>query len=371
MKTLVRQAGRTLTLLRAALVLAVGSAALTATSPALASVQANPHGAVSAMNGASLSKLPSSQWGPHLSAMHQSGVQMVRSDAAWSDIEPQAPTSSGPGWQWTKYDAWVAALASHHLTWQPIIDYDTSWANAITDNADFATFAAAVAARYGAGGSFWIQNPKLPYLPARIFEIWNEENVTWAYHIEPVAYGPLYMAARTAIDAIDPSASVDVGGLADYGAYEADHDYPGWYLVYLFGDYPQLETSVDGIAVHPYGPSATDTEEWVSHLRYVMNVYHVPTSVPIDVTEFGWQYQASSESWRATQMNAVGGVFSRSNCGIREAAPYDWINPTSVGDTTDFGFVAPSGTSTALRQAGVAWFNAFAQGGAQPTYVMC
>src|SRR5205823_5007647 len=155
----------------------------------------------------------------------------------------------------------------------------------------FAAFAQAVAARYGADGSFWAQHQNLPYLPARIFEIWNEENVPGIYRVDPAEYGPLYMAARDAIHAVDPSASVDVGALADdSGAYVAGRDYPGWYLLSLFGYYPQLEHATDGFALHPYGAAATDVQQWVAHFRWVLSYYNVPTSVPIDLTEFGWQY---------------------------------------------------------------------------------
>ena len=43
---------------------------------------------------------------------------------------------------------------------------------------------AAVAAT--AGGSFWEENPELPFLPIRHWEIWNEENiVTFANHPNP------------------------------------------------------------------------------------------------------------------------------------------------------------------------------------------
>ena len=33
------------------------------------------------------------------------------------------------------------------------------------------------AERYGPDGSFWEENPDLPFLPIRRWEIWNEENI--------------------------------------------------------------------------------------------------------------------------------------------------------------------------------------------------
>ena len=302
--------------------------------------------------------------------MQRQGVQTVRSDAPWVNIEPQAPTANGPTWQWATMDAWVTALAQNHLTWEPILDYNNSWANAVNDNTDFAAYAQAVAARYGQGGTFWSTHPSLRYLPAQIFELWNEEN-TPQWYISPQDYGPLYIAVHNAIHAADPSASVDLGGLSDSGTYTQATDGASWYLVDLFGEYPQLTSVIDGYALHPYGTTATDSAEWVVDFRHTLSHYGVPSSLPIDVTEFGWPYSSPSESWRAQQTNALGAAFSRSNCGIREAAPYDWINPSTGLDDGDFGFVDPSGTDTTLRPAATAWFSAFAQGSKESTFVMC
>ena len=356
--------------LSAAVVAILASLFMTA-AVASAAPQANRYGVISSINGFSLFHSPQSQWGPQLAAMRRQGVQMVRTDAPWSNVEPTAPTSSGPTWHFGAMDSWVTALAQNHVTWEPIHDYNNTWASAATDNADFAAYAAAVAARYGPVGTFWSEHPGLPYEPVKIFELWNEENTT-QWYLSPQDYGALYLAVHTAIHAVDPSASVDLGGLSDSGTYVQNNDGASWYLVYLFGYLPQLVTVIDGYAIHPYGTTATDSAEWVVDFRHTLSHYGVPSSVPIDVTEFGWPYSSSSESWRAQQTNALGAAFSRSNCGIREAAPYDWINPSNDGmNDTDFGFVDPSASNTTLRPAGAAWFGAFAQGSNEPTFVMC
>src|ERR1700683_3313116 len=111
--------------------LTVGSAAATS--------QASASGVISAMNGESLSELPASDWNLQLTAMAAHGVQVVRSDADWGTIEPNPPRPSGPSWQFASTDAWGAALASHHLRWQPILDYNTSWTVATNDDNAFAS----------------------------------------------------------------------------------------------------------------------------------------------------------------------------------------------------------------------------------------
>jgi hypothetical protein len=333
--------------------------------------QASPYGTISGINAFSLSELPPSQWNQQLAAMSAHGVQFVRSDADWGTIEPQPPDSSGPSWQFSSTDVWVAALASHHLAWQPILDYNNSWAQAVTNTSAFATFAKAVAARYGSGGSFWTQHPQLPYMPAQIFEVWNEENGQ-PWFIPPEQYGPLYAAVRAAIHTVDPHASVDVGGLSDdSGDFNPSDDYPAWYVIGMLSTDPGLEGNIDGFALHPYGTTATDAAEWVVEFRYVLDLFH-ESSAPIDITEFGWVTgDSSQEEWRAAQMNALGLAFSRSDCGIREVAPYDWINPTVLHEPGDFGFVDGSASDTTLRPAGTAWFQAFTAGASMAPFNMC
>jgi hypothetical protein len=92
--------------------------------------------------------------------------------------------------------------------------------------------------------------------------------------------------------------------------------------------------------------------------------------VPIDLTEFGWRYSLTTESWRATQMGSLGDALPRSNCGVRLAAPYDWVNPGDPADE-DFGLVDGAATSLALRPAGTAWLHAFPKGSTEPTLALC
>ncbi len=332
---------------------------------------------VSAVNGFSAMGLPTSQLNPQLAAMAAQGVQMVRSDAAWATIEPVAPGPLGHVFQWATTDAWVTALATHHLAWEPVIDYSVGWAKtcagfcAPTSDSTYAAFAQAVAARYGAGGSFWSSHPQLPYVPAQIFEIWNEEN-TSMFWIDPARYATLYSAARSAIDAVDSQAAVIVGGLADdSGTYDPNQDYPAQYVIEMLAADPALTGAIDGFGLHPYGANATDVENWTVHFRHAL-ANHGEGSAPIYITEFGWETgSASTESWRAQQMSNVALALGNSNCGLTMLAPYTWINPLSLGEAGDFGLVDRTGLSTALRPAGTAWFTGLAKAARQPSTQLC
>jgi hypothetical protein len=316
-------------------------------------------GVISAMNGESLSELPTADWARQLATMSSYGVQVVRSDAGWGTIEPNPPSGGHATYDFASTDAWVQALASQHLRWQPILDYNNSWAVAINDTAAFAGYGRAVALRYGPGGSFWAEHRRLPYLPVQIFEVWNEENAQ-PWFINPLDYGPLYSAVHDQIHAVDPSASVDIGGLADDSeSFNANLDYASRYVIRLLTLNPLLGGHIDGFALHPYGLTATDVLLWVSAFRRTLDSLDEGAD-PIDITEFGWLTgDVSEESWRAEQMAQLGAAFAHSTDGVREVAPYDWINSPAVGDPGDFGFVSESGHSTTLRPAALAWFHAF------------
>jgi hypothetical protein len=332
---------------------------------------------ISATNGFAASKLPPAEFNNQLAAMAVQGVRVVRADAPWADIEPNPPGPSGYDWQFSETDALETALAEHHLTWEPLIDFSVWWAKrcsgfcAPTSDSTYATFAQAIAARYGAGGSFWKQHPQLPYYPAQIFEIWDEENSS-SFYIDPATYAGLYLASRQAIDAVDPSAQVIVGGLADdSGSYTAATDYPSWYVIAMFAADPQLRGNVDGFGLHPYGTSASDVVDWVVDFRRTLETLG-EDSVPIDITEVGWETGDSArENWRESQMREVAADLAHSNCGVRLLAPYDWVSPQIPSEPGDFGLVDPTGTSTTLRPAGVGWFHGLSVAISKPEQQLC
>jgi hypothetical protein len=331
---------------------------------------------VPGVNGYTVFKLSPVQRNQQLAAMEVAGVRVVRSDVPWAQVEPVPPGPAGHVWEFSGFDSWVSALATDHLTWQPLVDFSVWWAKtcpgfcAPTSDSTYAAFAQAVAARYGAGGSFWSQNPQLPYYPAQVFEIWNEENAQ-TFWVPPARFASLYSAARDAIHSVDRSASVIVGGLSDDSqAFNASQDYPAWYVSTMFAAQPSLKGNVDGFGLHPYGTTAADDIQWTVHFRHVLDSLG-EGSAPIDITEFGWLTGDSTrETWRAWQMNTMAFQLSRSDCGIRLLTPYDWINP-GAATSTDFGLVDSSGLDTTLRLAGKTWFYALGQAASMGQLSLC
>ena len=163
---------------------------------------------------------------------------------------------------------------------------------------EMAQYVTAFAQRYGPGGSFWSQNPQLPYLPVESFEIGNEPNLRlifaedethlhWNLPSDPLLaddadYAAVYEAARTALHAVDPTGVAVVGGLADSAGYGVD----------VLSDEAVLNAlprgAVDAVGYHPWVFYESDAllEPDTTDLRVWMN-QHGFAHVPLDVNEVG------------------------------------------------------------------------------------
>ncbi len=220
-----------------------------------------------------------------LAALHATGATLARSDALWEATEPTAPVGGVHRYDWSFDDGIAGALASHGLRWLPIVDYSPAWVQSVpgqdhsppSSDADYAAYAQALAARYGPNGSFWREHPDLPALPVSAFEIWNEpdNSLFWVPHPDPARYAGLYAAARAAIHAVDPIATVLIGGLA-YGQS---------FLPSMVASDPGLQ--IDGVAIHAYRTNPLAIVQVVAGMRQTLNALDLQ-AVPLYVTEFGW-----------------------------------------------------------------------------------
>jgi polysaccharide biosynthesis protein PslG len=288
-----------------------------------------------------------------LAALRATGATIARSDALWEATEPVAPAGGAHHYDWSFDDKIAASLARHGLRWLPIIDYTAPWAESVagsdhsapTSAADFAAYAAAVAARYGPGGSFWSAHSDLNALPVDTFEIWNEPDSRnfWAPVPDPARYADLYTQSRNAILAVDASARVIIGGLA----------YPGVFLPALLSAAPGLRGHIDGVGIHPYASNALGVLATVGHARATLATLGLG-SVPLYVTEFGWptmpahsQYWAP-ESLRPRYIQSTVSALGHTNCGVASAVLYTWVTPERDPANREdwFGIHSPTGADT-------------------------
>jgi hypothetical protein len=311
-----------------------------------------------------------------LAALRRAGASVARADALWEWAEPAPPTDGVHHYDWSSDDTIASALASNHLQWLPIVDYSAPWAQSVSgqdhsppsDPGDYAAYAAALARRYGPGGSFWSSHPGLTPDPVTTYEIWNEPDnpAFWSPKPNPSAYATLYEVARNAIDAAQPDARVLVGGLT----------HPASFLTDMLAAAPALKNQIDGVAIHPYGPSPNAVLASLRAARLALGSLGLPT-VPLYVTEFGWTTSprgaldwapaAARPHYIESTLSALGHL----DCGVAAALLYTWVTPErDPANAQDwFGISAPSAAPTPDTAMFAAGLHAATSAG--PTLDLC
>jgi hypothetical protein len=326
------------------------------------------------INAQVFSRLDPGLWEPHLRTMADANITLVRRDAAWGKVEPNAPVDGVRDYRWGSHDRFAAELAAHGMRWYPVLAYGTTWASGVAgpagwgtpprDPADYADYVRAFAARYGSRGSFWSEHPGLPRMPVRSYEVWNEPNVEKFFpgqSTAPERYADLYMAAAAGVRAADPNGQVLIGGLGSVGV--------GDFLRRMLARRPGLWSLVDAISYHPFGGEAGRTFDRIAALRSAL-VRLGAGELPIEVTETGWAATGSAEAHRSEQVRRLAEDLPRSNCGVTRFIPYTWNTPEATPDPEDwFGLANADGT---LKPSGSAYVKAIrrTREGASPQEVL-
>jgi hypothetical protein len=316
--------------------------------PAKPPVPGEPFGANTGrlFNG---SVYPPSLVDAQLQALRETGATEARSDAPWEATEPRPPSGNLHRYDWSADDFIAGALAANGLSWLPIIDYSVTWARSIPgqdhsppDAAEYAAYAAALAARYGPGGSFWHEHPTLPQHAVQTYEIWNEPDnpAFWVPKPDPAAYAALYLRARAAIESAQPNSRVIIGGLT----------HPTTFLPALVAAAPGLRTEIDGVGIHPYGDNPQAVLANVVAARRTLASLGLG-DVPLYVTEFGWTtsppgaHDYLSERLRPSYIEQTLDLLGHTNCDLAAVFIYAWVTPErDAADAQDwFGIHPPGG----------------------------
>jgi len=270
--------------------------------------------------GGSYQTFSTAELNKNFADMEAMGVQWVRFDIAWNDIQSGGSSS----YNWGPYDNVVNAARQHNLKILGILDFAPTWAQqpscagqfACPPNgtSSFATYVTAAVNHYKPlGVSYW--------------EIWNEPNITnfWLTP-SPSAYTALLKAAYTAIKKVDSSATVISAGLApaatDGTNYEQYDFIKGMYAAGAHG-------SFDALGDHPYCYSdqagclgTPDGNEWWQMAQTSQNIRQLmvangDSSKKIWMTEFGAPTNVYTEAQQAQMMQQA----------YTLAASYSWAGP--------------------------------------------
>lgn len=297
--------------------------------------------------------------------MAEAGVRSVRLPLNWAGIEPESPAFSEPNWE--GFDHEVRLAAEQGLTIFPFIGDSPEWVAAqgidlpvagAAQRRAWASFLRAVVNRYGEGGSFWREEPELPYLPMRRWEIWNEENiVTFASEPEPKRFAELIRIAGRVIHTQEPGSKVIVGGLFGRPLQIPPNIASGDFLnrLYRAGN---VKRFFDGVALHPYVADARAMGSQLQNLRRIMRRHH-DGGTPLYVTELGWGSASGPTRWQrgiqgqADQLSKAFAMLSanRVRWGVAGAWWFTWSD-----EGGSCSFCRSAGLLTADREAKPAWY---------------
>ncbi len=237
------------------------------------------------------------------SLMAEAGIKSLRLPLGWASVEQQSPYWSPP--DWLDFDRSVGLAAEYGMRVFPFIWGTPSWVAGDQGiepvrsgwaGRAWASFLRQAVERYGPYGSFWRENPELPFLPIHAWEIWNEENiVTFSPRPDPSRYARLLRIAGHAIHEADGGARVILGGLFGRPLQIPPNIASGDFLngVYRAGG---VKPFFDGVALHPYVADAGAMEPQIRNLRRIMRRHH-DAATPLYVTELGWGSDSFQSRW--------------------------------------------------------------------------
>ena len=225
----------------------------------------------------------------------RAGAQSVRINMPWRFVEPSRGMRN-----WRSVDRIVGDAAAAGLEVVPLLAGTPAWVNAnpaqppihSTDQMNiWFAFARDAAARYGAGGSFWAENPLIVPRPIQYWQVWNEVNLGqfWGGRPSPRRYLGLVAVTRDGLHAADPQAKILMAGLIPFQS-AAKNTVSG--RNYLEGLYkPKLRKRakelISAVAVHPYGKTPKITLKGLNKMRLTLDRAKA-RKTPLWVTEFGW-----------------------------------------------------------------------------------
>jgi hypothetical protein len=308
-----------------------------------------------------------SQIAAQLQALHATGATEARGDALWEFSEPNPPSGGAHHYDWHFDDTTAGDLAAADLRWLPVLDYSAPWARSVagqdhsppSSDDDYAAYAQAFAARYGTDGTFWRTHPSLRAEPVTTIEVWNEPDDADSWYPAPNAgaYAELYQLTRQAIDRVDPTVHVIIGGLV----------FPQSSLPAMVRADPDLVGHIDGVAIHPYGTPDVVLQR-VTNARRTLEALGMP-GVPLYVTEFGWTVAPqgapdyATPAQRPALLRATLDELGHSDCGIAAAMVYTWVTPqVNLEDSGDWFGISPIGNAGDIGADDDAALTAFTAG---------
>lgn len=231
--------------------------------------------------------------------MREGGISSVRFWLQWPEVE-KLPYQ----YDWSQPDRTVRDIVRDGQTPLPFVFGLPAWAakldgydcsegecvrfapRSTSTRAAFARVSRMAVRRYGPGGTFWDDNPGLPYRPVSVWQLWNEPNLSsfFSPRVDPGSYAQLVKVTAAEIRAEDPAAEVLLGGLS--GDRTTSRRWSTQSFLRALYRVPGFAASFDGIAVHPYHPRTRGVLAQVALARKIATKRD--PGVDLWITEIGW-----------------------------------------------------------------------------------
>lgn len=297
---------------------------------------------------------------PQFAKIKSSGIDQARVVLPWRMLQPNPPSGGVPTYSFASADALFAAAAKRGVTLQVNLAQAPNWASGVSGfdllscqstagihslapaaghATTFAAVAAAVARRYGPGGSFWVQNPGLEAKPVKVYEIWNEEHLrgAWCPAPQPEVWGRYFVESARAIRAVQPNADVVIGGM---GLLGPNRNPPAYLAMDVFlnraiSREPAIRHLASALAVHAYpGVEQASQLKVLAKLRETARAGGIPDEMPMLLNEIGWHTRGNDSVTEADRVRAYRTLtrdVSRTNCNVSGILQHAWISD-QVGD---------------------------------------
>ena len=326
--------------------------------------------AVLALSASAAQALPAKFWGavPQSSLgfeqyqrVHRGGVDTIRLPINWG----AAQASEGAAFDWSLTDSQIAAASRAGIEVLPFLAGIPAWAERLVPvgggvmvpaklpvkgkvKAGWIAFCQAAVARYGSNGSFWAENPDVPFRPLRNWQIWNEPNFKFFVHKpSPTEYGQMVKISSNAIKATDRRAKVILAGLFAWprggNSKTANHNwFASDFLEGLYRGVPGIAAKFDGVALHPYSAKYQLLTPQIEEVRDVMKK-RGDAGTGIWITELGWSSQprtagnsfAKGVNGQAQQLKGAFSLLKKNQRKWKVQRVY-WFSIDDVGAACNF-----------------------------------
>jgi hypothetical protein len=282
-----------------------------------------------------------------LNEVAASGITIVRQPLRWAEVEQRRGL-----YDFTWWDAYVAALATHRLRLMPILFAPPEFRSSAPAKgakrgvypparpAEMGAFAARVARRYGPQGIFWKRRPDLPKVPIRSWQVWNEPNLVFYWPPQPNAreYTRLLAATGRAIKKVDPGAEIVTAGFPQSKIKGTVPQRAYLRALYRAGAARHFDT----LAIHSYTETHRDLVEQLRGIRAEMR--RAGDRAKIWITEIGWATQGPDKRYtigpdgQARRIDQTFALVARARrtLGIRGVVYYMWQDAPPYPGFRDF-----------------------------------